>query len=114
MADAVDRLLALGWPGSDARLRSDARKQVEQLAKTLHEEGREREADTLLARLTQAEARDLFIRLTWLGDAGLGLVVDEPLGATARFQTPHCLRGRGRQGRLRSLSRVRVRLPPRL
>jgi len=93
MAEAVDRLLSLGWPGGDEQIRSHARKQVEQLAKALHEEGRAAEAETLLAHLTESESRDVFIRLTWLGDAGFGLAVDEPLGATARFQTPRTVFG---------------------
>ncbi len=92
MGDTIDRLLALGWPASapgfDDTIRRDARKQAESLAKTLREEGRNTEADALLARLPEAEARDLFIRLTWLGDAGLDLVVNEPLGATSKAILP--------------------------
>ena len=51
------------------------------------------EADTLLAKLAQAEARDLFIRLTWDGDADYDLAVEEPLGATASYQTPRTVFG---------------------
>jgi hypothetical protein len=93
MGDAIERLLELGWPGLDEGFRRDARKQAETLAKTLHEEGRGAEADALLARLPAAEARDLFARLTWLGDAGLDLVVEEPLGATAKVLTPRTVFG---------------------
>jgi hypothetical protein len=93
MGQAIERLLSLGWPGSDEIMRRDARKQAEMLAKTLRDEGRSEDADALLARLPEAEARDLFIRLTWLGDADLDLIVDEPLGATARYQTPRTVFG---------------------
>jgi hypothetical protein len=93
MADAVDKLLSLGWPGNDAILRRDVRLQVERLAKTLHEEDRAAEADALLAKLPDAESRDLFVRLTWTGDADLDLVVDEPLGATAQYRTPRTVFG---------------------
>lgn len=85
MAASVDRLLSLGWPGSDEQVRRDARKEVDALARTLREEGRGPEADKLMARLEQSEARDLFVRLTWVGDAGLSLAVDEPLGTTAVY-----------------------------
>ena len=51
MADAVEQLLSLGWPGNDEAIRRDARQQVEKLAKTLREERRGDEADALLARL---------------------------------------------------------------
>lgn len=93
MAASIDRLLALGWPGVDDAMRADARKQAETLAKTLREEQRQAEADTLLASLPASEARDLFVRLTWSGDADLDLVVDEPLGATARYSTPRTVFG---------------------
>lgn len=95
MGDSIDALLSLGWPGKDTDevLRRDAHTQAETLAKTLREQGREAEADALLARLPEAEARDLFIRLTWVGEAGLDLAVEEPLGATARVVTPRTVFG---------------------
>ena len=93
MGDAVERLLELGWPGDDDRIRLEARQQAESLAKMLREEGRDDEAEALLARLPEAEARDLYVRLTWFGDADLDLVVEEPLGATARYQTPRTVFG---------------------
>jgi len=93
MGDSIERLLSLGWPGMDETVRRDARKQAETLANALREEGRAGEADALLARLPEAEARDLFVRLSWLGDAGLDLVVEEPLGATAKYITPRTVFG---------------------
>jgi hypothetical protein len=93
MADAVDRLLALGWPGNDDPIRGDARRRVERLARTLREEGRGDEADVMLARLPESEVRDLFVRLTWTGDADFDLYVAEPLGATASYQAPRTVFG---------------------
>jgi hypothetical protein len=93
MGDSVEKLLALGWPGNDDVLRRDARQQAEKLARTLREERRNDEADALLARLPDAEARDLFIRLTWTGDADFDLAVTEPLGATATYVTPRTVFG---------------------
>ena len=61
--------------------------------RTLREEGARREADALLAALPAAEARDLFIRLTWDGDADYDLVVQEPLGAAAQFSMPRTVFG---------------------
>ena len=84
MADSIDRLLSLGWPDRDEYFRREARKQAETLAAKLRENGRGREVDELLAKLPSAEARDLFVRLTWDGDADFDLLVDEPLGATAQ------------------------------
>ena len=93
MGDSIDRLLSLGWPGRDDYFRSEARKQAEELAARLREETRGKEADELLARLPAALARDLFIRLTWDGDADFDLAVQEPLGAVAQFTMPRTVFG---------------------
>jgi hypothetical protein len=93
MGDSVEKLLSLGWPGNDEVLRRDARQHVERLARTLREEGRGDDADRLLARLPETEARDLFIRLSWTGDADFDLGVTEPLGATATYMTPRTVFG---------------------
>jgi hypothetical protein len=86
MARAVDQFLSIGWPGYDEVWRNEALKEARNLAKTLREDGRSGEADTLENGLVASAARDLFIRLSWTGDAGVELVVDEPLGATASFR----------------------------
>jgi len=83
MVESLERLLALGWPGFDDTIRRQARNAVETMAKSLREDDRSAEAETLLSRLAESEGRDLFIRLTWDGDADLDLNVQEPLGATA-------------------------------
>ena len=93
MADSVEKLLSQGWPGNDEVLRRNARRDVERLARTLREEGRGDEADAMLARLPDAEARDLFIRLSWTGDADFDMAVAEPLGATATYLTPRTVFG---------------------
>ncbi len=73
------------WAGPTATSTSAARPASRpKLAAKLREDGRGDEADALLARLPAAEARDLFIRLTWDGDADFDLLVEEPLGATAQ------------------------------
>ena len=93
MGDSIDRLLSLGWPGNDEYFHRESRVQAERLAAALREENRDQEADALLARLPEAEARDVFIRLHWDGDADFDLVVQEPLGATAQFATPRTVFG---------------------
>lgn len=93
MGDSIDRLLSLGWPGNDDYFRIEARKQAEQLAAKLTEAGQKSEADQLTARLPEALARDVFVRLSWDGDADFDLAVEEPLGATAQFGTPRTVFG---------------------
>jgi hypothetical protein len=93
MGESIDRLLSLGWPGDDEYFRREARSQAEKLAKILREEGRGSEADALLAALPAAEARDVFVRLSWDGDADYDLVVQEPLGAMAQFSAPRTVFG---------------------
>jgi len=93
MAESVDRLLSLGWPGQDEYFRTESRNQAEILAKGLREDGRGEAANALLAKVTNSEARDLFIRLTWDGNADYDLTVEEPLGATASYQAPRTVFG---------------------
>ncbi len=93
MGDSIDRLLSLGWPGQDEYFRIWAHDQAETLAKKLREDGRGSEADAMLARVTNAQARDLYIRLTWDGQADFDLKVEEPLGATASYDMPRTVFG---------------------
>jgi hypothetical protein len=93
MGDAIEKLLALGWPGEDDFIRAECRRQADLLAKALREDGRAQDADALLARLAASEARDVFIRLTWDGYADFDLAVDEPLGVTASYDLPRTVFG---------------------
>jgi hypothetical protein len=93
MALAVESLLSLGWPGRDEYFRLESANQVDILDKALREDNRVQEADVLRSKLASSEARDVFVRLTWDGDADFDLVVDEPLGATASYQTPRTVFG---------------------
>ena len=93
LGSAVEELLSLGWPGVDEIWRKEARQKVEKMARELESEGRGDEAKRLLARLAKAEPRDLFLRLTWTGDAGLDLNVEEPLGASASAVSPRTVFG---------------------
>ncbi len=93
MEVAVDGLLALGWPGMDDQVRANVRKQVDTLCKRLREARREKEADELLARVLEFEARDVYVRLTWGGYADLDLIVEDPLGGRAEFFKPRTVFG---------------------
>jgi hypothetical protein len=93
MGNTVEKLLALGWPGEDEYIRTECRRQVDTMAKSLREDGREKEADALQARLVESEARDVYVRLTWDGYADFDLAVDEPLGVTAGYELPRTVFG---------------------
>jgi hypothetical protein len=93
MAEAVDRLLSLGWPGIDDQFRRDAKEQVKALADALRIENRSEEADALMIRLADSESRDVYMKLTWKGEADVDLLVAEPLGATAKFANPRTVFG---------------------
>jgi hypothetical protein len=88
MADAAERLLSNGWPGEpgfDDRVRRDLKGQVNLLAEVLKIDGRVEEAEILKAHLAESESRDIYMKLTWKGDADIDLTVAEPLGATANY-----------------------------
>ncbi|WP_337174441.1 hypothetical protein [Paludisphaera sp.] len=93
MADSVERLLSLGWPGQDEYFRAEASRKAGALAASLKEEGRREEGEKLSAALTASESRDLYIRLTWDGNADYDLIVDEPLGATVSRDMPRSVFG---------------------
>jgi hypothetical protein len=93
MADTVEKLLSLAWPGFDEAWRIEATKATKDLAKILREDGKDKEADELLRRLAEASSRDIFIRLNWVGDAGIELVVEEPLGVKATYTHPRTVGG---------------------
>jgi hypothetical protein len=93
MADSVERLLSLGWPGPDELFRIEARNQIEAMAKSLREQDRAKDADSLLAKLTASESRDVFVRLSWDGEADFDLEVAEPLGITASYTIPRTVFG---------------------
>jgi tetratricopeptide (TPR) repeat protein len=93
MAESIERLLSLGWPGQDEYLRVEARNQVEAMAKTLREQDRGKDADALLRKLTESEARDVFVRLSWDGEADFDIAVEEPLGITASYTIPRTVYG---------------------
>ncbi len=93
MGATVEKLLALGWPGEDDYVRTECRRQVDLLAKSLREDGRAQEASALLSRLQDSEARDVYIQLTWDGYADFDLAVDEPLGVTASHELPRTVFG---------------------
>ena len=85
MADAAERLLSLGWPGNDDMVRRDVKDQVKALADALKVDGKAEDADALMGHLAESEARDVYIRLTWKGEADIDMSVAEPLGATAKY-----------------------------
>jgi hypothetical protein len=85
MADTMDGVLSLGWPGWDEPARKEATRHVENMARTLREDGRSEEADTLLARFRESKTRDLYIALRWEGRDDIDLIVDESLGATCQL-----------------------------
>ena len=93
MADSVDRLLSLGWPGRDEYFRIEAGAQVDKLVAQLRAENKVAEADLLQKKLEASSARDLFVRLSWDGYADFDLAVAEPYGVTASYDMPRTVFG---------------------
>ncbi len=93
MADSLERLLSLGWPGLDEYFRIEAGNQVDQLVKKLRAENKGAEADRLQKKLEESLSRDVFIRLTWDGYADYDLSVEEPFGVKAEYILPRTVFG---------------------
>ena len=93
MVDTLDRLLSLGWPPNDPGVRNEAQKYLNTMADDLRDNGRKDEADKLLSRWRDLSSRDVFIRLSWIGDADLDLAVTDPLGMVAKHDSPGTVAG---------------------
>lgn len=93
MAEAAEGILSLGWPGQDAGVRLQIRSRCDALAKQLRDENRADEAKAMLDRVSKATVRDLVIKISWKGVADLDLVVEEPLGAKANYDSPRTVFG---------------------
>ena len=93
MADSIERLLSLGWPGRDDYFRIEAGNQVDQMVKELRSEKKDAEADVLQKKFEESLARDLVVRLTWDGYADFDLSVDELDVLTAGFDLPRTVFG---------------------
>ena len=102
MADSVDRLLSLGWPGRDEYFRIEAGGQVERMVKQLRAENKIAEAELLQKKFEESSSRDVFVRLTWDGYADFDLSVAEPLRRDRRLRhAAHRLRRGPDQKRIR-------------
>jgi hypothetical protein len=93
MADSVDRLLSLGWPGRDEYFRIEAAQQVDRMVKQLRAENKIAEANLLEKKLAESSARDVYVRLSWDGYADFDLSVAEPYGVTAGYDMPRTVFG---------------------
>lgn len=93
MADAAESILSLGWPGRDEGIRREIRARADSLAKTLRADDRGAEAKAMLERIGESGVIDLSIKLKWKGTADLDLIVEEPLGAKANYDTPRTVFG---------------------
>ena len=93
MADSLERLLSLGWPGQDEYFRIEAGNQVDQMVKQLRARNKTAEADLLQKKLEEAMSRDVFVRLTWDGFADFDISVEEPFGLKAEYTMPRTVFG---------------------
>ena len=63
------------------------------LADVLRTDGKSEEADALMASLARSEGRDVYVKLTWKGEADIDMSIAEPHGQTAGYQNPRTVFG---------------------
>jgi len=93
---AATRLLARDWPAENDRVHEGAADRLKNLASKLSEGGKTEAGDKLLARLQEAQRRDLEITLVWQNGnepADLDLLVEEPTGSTCSWHNRQTVGG---------------------
>jgi hypothetical protein len=85
---AASGVLTHAWTKDRSKRHTVALDAAEDAKRALIKAGRENEAAKLDAAISDAQRRDLVLRLEWSGDGDLDLEVEEPLGSVCSFENP--------------------------
>ena len=83
-------ILGLAWTDDEAAVWQDAFDVAAATLNRLRSESRKSEADDYQQKVDQTLIRDVFVRISWSGEADIDLMVEEPSGTvcSARNRTP--------------------------
>jgi tetratricopeptide (TPR) repeat protein len=90
---AGDRLLSRDWPRQNEAIQRRTREALDRLADRLARANRPEEAERVRAVRRSSPVRDLQVKLSWVGEADIDLVVVEPKGIVCSNGTPRTING---------------------
>ncbi len=97
-ADEAIQWAALGilrqeWPQGKRKIRNDARRAAVAVLERMRKDGDEKAAEAFGRQVKEASKRDVVVRVSWVGEADLDLMIQEPSGTVCSFRHPRTSAG---------------------
>ena len=86
-------ILGLAWTDDEAAVWQDAFDVAAATLNRLRSESRKSEADDYQQKVDQTLIRDVFVRISWSGEADIDLMVEEPSGTVCSARNPRTASG---------------------
>ncbi len=86
-------ILSQEWPGEQKRFFAEATVAAKAVVNRLREEKRFKEADQFEAQRADALVRDLYVKVSWTGNADIDISMVEPTGTICSFRNPRTTAG---------------------
>ncbi|MCS7238877.1 MAG: VWA domain-containing protein [Thermoguttaceae bacterium] len=90
---ATVAVLSQAWPEEKKHIWLEAYGTASDLLKRLEAEKREEERRQYLAQLDEAVRRDVVVEVSWVGDADVDMMVEEPAGTVCSLRNPRTTSG---------------------
>ena len=79
-------VLSQEWPRENAAIFEKAVRHSKSVVAQMRKAGQDQKADAYAAKLKQALARDIVVKVSWSGDADVDLMVEEPTGSVCSYR----------------------------
>ena len=79
-------VLSQEWPRENAAIFEQAVRHSKSVVAQMRKDGQDQKADAYAAKLKQALARDIVVKVSWSGDADVDLMVEEPTGSVCSYR----------------------------
>ncbi|MGE3803304.1 MAG: hypothetical protein AB7K24_01380, partial [Gemmataceae bacterium] len=86
MVWAASNILSRDWPEENGKLHDDALSHLDRLKSVLKEANDNAKAERMVEVVNENRQRDLVVTLTYQGEAGVDLLVKEPIGTECSFR----------------------------
>lgn len=85
---AASGILTNAWTADHKQLHQQAEDAADDTIRALRKDGRDAEAEEIDAAMQAARIRDLHLRLSWVGEGDVDLIVEEPWGTVCSVENP--------------------------